>query len=190
MSGGIVGVLLAAGLGSRFGSDKLMHPLTDGRPMAEIAARRLLPACDRVIAVCRPESQRLARQLAACGCRVLACAEAEAGMGHSLAAAVRATPGAAGWLVALADMPFIETSTHRQVADELRAGAGLVTVDYQGRRGHPVGFGRAYFSQLIALTGDQGARRLLADHAAMIRCLALNDPGVCRDIDTLDDLIA
>jgi molybdenum cofactor cytidylyltransferase len=190
MGGEIVGILLAAGRGSRFGSDKLMHPLTDGRPMAEIAARRLLPACDRVIAVCRPGSEALARQLADCGCRILPCSEADSGMGHSLAAAVRATPEAAGWLVALADMPFIETATHQRVSDELRSGAGIVTVEYEGRRGHPVGFAQAYFPELIALSGDQGARRLLVTHAARIKCLALGDPGICRDIDTVADLVA
>lgn len=189
MGGEVVGVLLAAGRASRFGSDKLMHRLADGRPMAVVAASRLLPACDRVIAVCRPENDELARQLADCSCRTLRCAAAEAGMGHSLAAAVQATPDAAGWLVALADMPFIETATHRLVSDELRAGAGMVTVEYQGRRGHPVGFGRAYFSELIALSGDQGARQLLAEHATRIRRLVLSDPGICRDIDTLADLV-
>jgi molybdenum cofactor cytidylyltransferase len=157
MGGEIVGILLAAGRGSRFGSDKLMHPLTDGRPMAEIAARRLLPACDRVIAVCRPGSEALARQLADCGCRILPCSEA---------------------------------ATHQRVSDELRSGAGIVTVEYEGRRGHPVGFAQAYFPELIALSGDQGARRLLVTHAARIKCLALGDPGICRDIDTVADLVA
>jgi len=186
----IVGILLAAGRGSRFGSDKLRHPLADGRPMAVVAAGNLLPACDRVIAVCRPDGEELARQLAACGCHTLAVADAVAGMGHSLAAAVRATPGAAGWLVVLADMPFIATATHRLVGDQLRAGASIVTVEHAGRRGHPVGFARAYFSQLVALTGDEGARRLLAAHADDVRRLAVNDPGVCRDVDTPADLAA
>lgn len=186
----IVGILLAAGRSSRFGCDKLRHPLADGRPMAVVAADRLLPACDRVIAVCRPDGEELARQLAACGCSTLAVADAAAGMGHSLAAAVRATPGAAGWLVALADMPFIQTATHRLVNDQLRAGAGIVTVEHAGRRGHPVGFASAYFPELIALTGDQGARCLLAAHAARILSLAVSDPGVCRDVDTMADLVA
>lgn len=188
--GEIVGVLLAAGQGRRFGSDKLMHRLADGRPMAVIAASRLLPACDRVIAVCHPGNHDLARHLAACGCRTLFCGKAEAGMGHSLAAAVQASPEAAGWLVALADMPFIETASHRRVCDQLRAGAGIVTVEYEGRRGHPVGFAQAYFADLIALTGDQGARSLLTAHSARISRLAVDDPGICRDIDTVADLKA
>ena len=60
-------------------------------------------------------------------------------MGCSLACAVRATPDAAGWLVALADMPYIATRSHQQVAAALRSGASIAATEFQGRRGHPVG---------------------------------------------------
>ena len=68
MPGEIVGILLAAGRGTRFGSDKRLYPLSDGTPMAVAAARNLRPACDRLIAVLRPDSETLAGLLAAeCG---------------------------------------------------------------------------------------------------------------------------
>jgi molybdenum cofactor cytidylyltransferase len=108
--GEIVGILLAAGRGTRFGSDKRLYPLSDGTPMAVAAARNLRPACDRLIAVLRPGSETLAGLLAAEGCETVVCAEADSGMGHTLAAGVRASPEALGWVVALADMPFIAPS--------------------------------------------------------------------------------
>lgn len=190
MPGPIVGILLAAGRGSRFGSDKLVHRLPDGTPLAVAAVRNLGPACDRLIAVVRPGNDTLVGLLSATGCEILVCPEAEAGMGHSLAAGVGAAPDAAGWLVALADMPFIMPATHRAVADRLRAGASLATSEFGGRRGHPVGFSRPWFDQLRALTGDQGGKSILAGHPEQVATCPVEDPGVLRDIDRPEDLDA
>ena len=188
--GEIVGILLAAGRGHRFGGDKLEHLLPDGRPLAVAAADHLLPACDRLIAVVRPGAQRLAELLGAAGCETIVCDQADAGMGHSLAAAIRATPGAAGWVVALADMPFIATGSHRSVVAALRLGASLAATEFQGQRGHPVGFAGHWFAQLSQLTGDQGAKALLQAHGAAMTLCPVDDCGVLKDIDRRGDLVA
>ena len=186
----IVGVLLAAGTATRFGSDKLMHPLADGTPIVIAAAANLLPACDRVVAVVRDENCRLADALATAGCEIVRCAEAHKGMGHSLAAGVHATPDAAGWIVALGDMPFIATSSHQAVATRLRTGASLVATQYQGQRGHPVGFSNRWFAELLALTGDQGAQTILAQQSQQLVLCTVEDPGALRDIDRPVDLVS
>lgn len=80
MADEIVGILLAAGSGSRFGSDKLLHRLPDGRPLALAAAQNLRAACPRVLAVVRPGHDELAGLLAEAGCRVVVCPEAHLGM--------------------------------------------------------------------------------------------------------------
>jgi len=184
----IVGILLAAGRGSRFGSDKRLHPLADGTPMAVAAAHNLRPACDRLIAVLHPDSATLAGLLAAAGCETIICPEAEAGMGHTLAAGVRASPEALGWVVALGDMPFISPSSHQAVAERLRAGASLTASSFQGRRGHPVGFAAEWFDQLAALTGDQGGKSILAAHREKLVLCPVEDAGVLRDVDQPADL--
>jgi molybdenum cofactor cytidylyltransferase len=188
MPGTIVGILLAAGRGSRFGSDKLLHPLTDGTPMAVAAARNLRPACERLIAVLRPGSEVLAGLLANENCEPVFCQDADAGMGHSLAVGVRASAEAAAWVVALADMPFILPNSHLSVAAALRAGASLAASDFNGRRGHPVGFAGQWFDQLSALTGDQGGKSILQAHPQKILLCPVADPGVIRDIDRPEDL--
>ncbi|PKO88118.1 MAG: nucleotidyltransferase family protein [Betaproteobacteria bacterium HGW-Betaproteobacteria-12] len=190
MAGEIVAILLAAGAGSRFGSDKLLHRLPDGRPLAVAAAQSLRAACPRVVAVVRPEREALARELAAAGCELVFCPQAELGMGHSLAAGVQATADAAGWLVALADMPFIAAASHRAVASCLQAGARLAATSYAGRRGHPVGFAAEWFADLAALSGDQGAKTILESHRRLVVLCPVNDPGVLRDIDRPADLDA
>ena len=184
----IVGILLAAGAGTRFGGDKLLFPLADGTPVGVQAARNLLSGVDHGVAVLRPSDRQLAHLLAAEGLQVAFCPGAETGMGTSLAFGVTAAQDGDGWLIALADMPFILHGTIHGVASLLRAGAPIAAPRHQGRRGHPVGFARAFFHDLAQLNGDQGAHPLLAAHAGRIQMLECEDPGIFADIDTPSDL--
>jgi molybdenum cofactor cytidylyltransferase len=113
-----------------------------------------------------------------------------AGMGDSIATAVRATPGATGWLILPADLPLVQPATLRQVAQALADGAAAVQPVYQGQRGHPVGFGAASAAALAALSGPLGAApvlRSLREAGAVVE-LAVDDAGILADIDTLGDL--
>jgi molybdenum cofactor cytidylyltransferase len=183
----IVGLLLAAGSGRRFGGDKLLYRLPDGRPMAVAAAAGLLPACERLIAVVRPAHEALASKLADMGCHIVHAPAGDQGMGVSLAAGVRATADAGGWIVALADMPFIDSRSHLAVLSRLRAGASLAATQYAGRRGHPVGFAKQWFSQLVAMTGDQGGKAILETHPEHVVLCPVDDCGVVWDIDQPTD---
>jgi len=123
---GIVGILLAAGRGTRYGGDKLLARLGSaaglaGECVGATACRHLLAALPRVIAVVRPDDAALAAALGAAGARIVRCADADDGMGASLACGVRATKDATGWVVALADMPWIEPSTIARVAAQQTA---------------------------------------------------------------------
>lgn len=184
----IVGILLAAGRGVRFGGPKLLAPLADGTPLGVASARRLCAVLPEVVAVVHPADPELRRQLAAAGAQTVECAGAEAGMGISLATGVGATADADAWLIALADMPYIGENSIRTLVRALRDGAALVAPCFRGRRGHPVGFGAEFGPALRALQGDRGARELLARHADRLQCLDVDDPGVLRDVDTPADL--
>ncbi|HET9042044.1 MAG TPA: nucleotidyltransferase family protein [Burkholderiales bacterium] len=184
----IVGILLAGGSASRFGSDKLLHPLAEGTPIAVASARNLIAAVPRVVAVVRPGAPDLERALRAAGAEVTVCDRAAEGMGVTLAHAVRAAGDAGGWVVALADMPFIRPETIRRVVAAVAGGAAIAAPEFRGERGHPVGFARRFRSALEQLAGDAGAREIVkADPAALAR-VAVDDPGVVRDIDTPADL--
>jgi molybdenum cofactor cytidylyltransferase len=184
----VVGLLLAAGSATRFGSDKLQHALPHGVVIAGQAARHLQRELARVVAVVKPGAAALAELLAGEGCEVVVCENAADGMGASLACAARAAGRAPGYLVALADMPFVRPSSIAAVRDALAAGAPLAAPYYRARRGHPVGISGAFFEELVALQGDEGARRLLARNEAALRKVPVGDPGVIRDIDTPGDL--
>ncbi|GAB4470702.1 MAG: nucleotidyltransferase family protein [Burkholderiaceae bacterium] len=194
----IVGVLLAAGVGERFDPTgtrlKLLEPAPSGahagRPLAVAAALNLKTAVDEVVAVVRPienESQRtLHTALEDAGCRLVVCERAGEGIGASLACGVRAASDAAAWLIALADMPAIAPATIAAVAQALREGHTAAAPVVGGRRGHPVGFSRACYEALSRLTGDVGARSVLAAHPPFR--VAVDDHGALLDIDSPSDL--
>jgi len=183
-----VGLLLAAGSATRFGSDKLQHALPHGVAIAVQAARNLRKEIPRVVAAVRPDNKETARVLAAEGCEVVICERAAEGMGASLACAAHAAGAADGYLVALADMPFVRPSTIAAVREALEGGALLAAPFWRARRGHPVGFAGRLRGELVALAGDEGARRVLEAHAAALVKVPVGDPGAIRDIDKPADL--
>ena len=184
----IVGLLLAAGSATRFGSDKLSYCLPHGVPIAVQAARHLHAVVPNVFAVVKPGTGELIPVLEKEGCRVVVCEQAAEGMGASLACAVRAAGRADGYLVALADMPFVRTVSIAAVRDALVAGAPLAAPYWRARRGHPVGIAGIFFEQLIGLGGDEGAKGLLGENEKRLVKIPVGDPGILRDIDTPGDL--
>jgi molybdenum cofactor cytidylyltransferase len=185
---GIVGLLLAAGSASRFGSDKLRHRLPHGVAIAVQSARHLKSELGAVFAVVPPGSHELSTLLEEANCKVVVCENAAEGMGASLACAARAAGPADGYLVALGDMPFLRRSSIAAVRDALVAGAPLAAPYFRARRGHPVGIGGRFYEDLLSLGGDEGAKKILERNAQELVKIPLGDPGVIRDIDKPEDL--
>ena len=185
-SGPIVGVLLAAGGATRFGADKLIVALADGTSLGVASFTRLAAAVDDVVVVVRPDHRSLALKLAERGARITVCPDAGDGMGVSLSWGVRAAPMAAGWVIALADMPWVRIETINAIVAALREGALIAAPTYQGARGNPVAFAASLYDELIALGGDEGAKRVLARHQTTL--IKTDDPGVMLDVDKPSDL--
>ena len=113
------------------------------------------------------------------------------GMGDSIAAAVRATAGAAGWLVLPGDLPLVQPETLRTIAAALADTDCTVAMPvYRGERGHPVGFAAQCLQGLLALTGEQGAASLVRAQAQQgrVRLVEVQDEGALTDVDTVQDL--
>lgn len=180
-------VVLAAGQGSRFGGPvhkleqglgastvlgtTLGHVIGSGCPFVVVTTARLVPLAGTLVA---------RRDLV-----VVSDADARRGVGHSIAAGVSERPHAEGWLVLPGDMPMIRAQSILAVADAL-AEHPVAFTQYRGRRGHPVGFATELYSELVALEGDEGARRIVARYPA--HAVEVDDPGVLVDIDTPGDL--
>jgi len=182
----IVGLLLAAGSATRFGSDKLRHALPHGVPIAIQSARTLRAELTEVIAVVR--SREAAAEFERERCTVAVCENADEGMGASLACAARAAGRRDGYIVALADMPFVRRTSIAAVREALEKGAVIAAPYFRARRGHPVGLAGRFHEQLTKLQGDEGARRLLVENEPSLVKIPVGDPGVIRDIDRPEDL--
>jgi molybdenum cofactor cytidylyltransferase len=113
------------------------------------------------------------------------------GMGDSIAAAVRATAEAEGWLVLPGDLPLVRPASLLRVAEAL-ASATVVLPTHGGERGHPVGFSAACRDALLALSGAEGAAAVVKAQMAAGGAikLQLDDPGIVTDIDTVQALRA
>jgi molybdenum cofactor cytidylyltransferase len=183
-------VVLAAGSGRRFAADahKLLQPLAGGQTVLAWTLRQVKQSGLPLLVVSNPSTDNEAkRHVPATDVLSLSEAEARRGMGSSLAAGVAERSDAGGWLVLPGDMPLVQASSLRAVAQALGQHA-VVYAQHHGRRGHPVGFGAEMLSELLALQGDEGARRLLARYPSF--GLELDDPGVLLDVDTPADLLA
>lgn len=182
-------ILLAAGRSRRFGTNKLLYRLNNGLPLAVATVRPLIQVIDSVVAVVSPGANRLERLLRDEGVRIAVCQQADRGMGRSLATGIAAASEAAGWIVALADMPYIRPNTISQVFEYIQRGSVLVTPVYAGHRGHPVGFGQKFRDDLRRLDGDLGARGIIHRYANQLTTIAVDDPGILRDIDVPADIV-
>ena len=166
-------IVLAAGRGERFAaSGAQVHKL-----QALLAGKRVLDhVLDAVKASGLPH-------------HVVTADPARPGMGDSIAAGVRATPSANGWLILPADLPLIGSDTLMAIAF---APPRAVTVPVVlGQRGHPVRFGQECAQELLNLKGHQGAAQLIRVREATdsIAFIEFGDVGCITDIDTLDDLL-
>ncbi|SDI10554.1 molybdenum cofactor cytidylyltransferase [Pseudomonas delhiensis] len=179
-----VALLLAAGSGHRFGADKRQARLADGRGLLAASLANAREAFDEVLVVLRPEDDAAALGVPV-DIATVRCAEAAAGMGHSLAAGVAALADnpAASVAILLADMPWIAPQTLHLLATQASE-QRIVFPLHQGQRGHPVLFGRAFWPELRALQGDEGARAVLQAHREAWHPVEVGDPGVLRDVDT------
>jgi molybdenum cofactor cytidylyltransferase len=184
-------IVLAAGKGSRFaaGSHKLAAPFGESGVLATTLRHAIESRLHVVVVTTEPFAELARSNVAARDVVILSdlasAAQGGFGMGHSIAAGVSLRPHASGWLVLPGDMPRVQPATLQAVARELDRHS-VVYAQHGGLRGHPVGFAAELYSELVGLTGDEGARRLVARYPAF--AVELDDPGILIDIDTTEDL--
>ena len=183
-----VGILaLAAGRARRFGSDKRLARLPDGRYCIEAFLDQVQDSGLPALVCLAPEDDEVAALLEKRNCPREFCPHASAGMGATLADGITRVGGWDGALVALADMPWIAPDTYRAIASGLAPQRICIPV-FEGQRGHPVGFSRGFFAKIAELGGDTGARDLLQQHVDCIDEVDVADPAILKDIDQPEDI--
>lgn len=182
--GGLVGLVVAAGGGARFGGPKALARCADGEPWVGIAVRLLRGAgCRRVLVVLGAAAEEAASLVRAADGESVVADRWRDGMGASLAAGFAALPPADAVLVTLVDLPAMPPGVPERVLAEGTRPERLARAVYHGRPGHPVLIGRAHWPAFRdGLHGDEGGRAYLAAHGVEpIECADLFDGS---DIDT------
>jgi molybdenum cofactor cytidylyltransferase len=200
----LAGVVLAAGRSSRFGSDKRQAEFDERHTLLTKSISLIEPCCDQVFVVTRPSDKECVQHLLGYwrnhpNVSPICASDADRGMGNSLAAAVthlrqvEAQNGRpySGLVLALADMPYIEPGTVRQVVAAHSIDNIVVPCYEYGsakRWGHPVVFGRRWFELLMQLEGDRGGKSIIVGNPSAVEEVAVNDPGILRDVDQPEHL--
>lgn len=181
-------LVLAAGRSRRMGGEnKLLLPFR-GRTMVEAAVRTIVEApVAEVVVVTGHERARVERALAGLPVHLVHNPDYHSGMASSLRAGVAAAaPDAAGFLIALGDMPLLRTTTLEALCRAFGAAdaPAIVLPVIEGKRGHPVIFDCAFRDELLQIDGDGGARSVLHRHRGAVREVEVEDAGIVRDVDT------
>jgi CTP:molybdopterin cytidylyltransferase MocA len=179
----IAGLILAAGEGSRFGSEPKLLAELGGRPLVEhaIRAQCAVPELERVVVVLGAYADQLLGRVDFMRAEPVLCESWRDGQAASLRRGAQELGDAEKVIVTLGDEPLITSET---IARFVGAAAGAQAF-YDGRPGHPVVLGPDHLRALESLTGDRGARQLLAGGPR----IDLSGPGdVGRDVDTTEDL--
>ena len=189
----ITGILLAAGQSTRFGSNKLLHLLDNGKTIAQQAAETIIQTCPNSIAVINNNATpQLVEILSSSGLNIIKKHQAEEGqnmgMGGSIACGVKALSNSEACLIALADMPFIKPATIKVILQRVQNSKCIIAPQYKDQRGHPVLFSKHFFSELAQLNSEVGAREVIKNNQEYLILVDVDDTGITRDIDSKDDL--
>lgn len=181
-------IIMAAGKSRRFGeADKRFTVLPHGGVLINALVRRARKAGLDVSVVLDSQDDVSAKVDAPC----IFSSDATDGMGSSIADALSSIASqsrADSLLIMPADLPLLRIESIRRVA-ALASSDRIVIPHCGGLRGHPVAFGRAYWPALSALSGDEGARSVIAEASTKnIEVLELDDEGIYLDADTPESM--
>ncbi|MFN7224155.1 MAG: NTP transferase domain-containing protein [Paracoccaceae bacterium] len=179
-------LILAAGAARRMrGSDKLLEPVA-GQPLLRHIVQQAIGSGYPVTVALPPDRPERLSALSGLPIRPITVAHPDRGMAESLRAGLANLPDAAAVLLLLADLPEITTEDLRLMADAQAAFPDLIlrATDETGHPGHPVVFPPWTRTDLMGLSGDEGARQVLRTHADRLHFVALSGHHATTDLDT------
>ena len=180
-------------MGRRFGGDKLLHTLKGDIEIGLRSALNLKAHVEHVICVVRPNDHALKNLYEKNGFDVIANPQCLQGLSSSIIAGIQASTDSDYWMLALADMPFIQHTTYKQLIQHVDKQPHDSTpiirprLTQQGslpQAGHPVLFPHCFKTELLALKGDNGAKALFKTHPEQVSWIDTTDDGIIKDIDT------
>lgn len=188
----VAAVVLAAGESRRMGATNKLTVSVEGRPMvARVVDALEKSSVGKIVVVTGYEPERIREALAGRRVELVHNPDYAEGIASSIRTGIAALgEDADGALMALADMPWVDSEVVNRLVDAFRSAAELsVFVPVFGRkRGNPVLWGSQHFPELLALSGDVGGKALFHRHSAAICYVDVESPGVNVDVDTPEAL--
>lgn len=184
----IAAIVLAAGRSSRSGTSHKLLGKVGEKTVIEATMQSVHSSGIReLFLVTGSNQERITAAVADSGIHLVHNENFATGMGNSLAAGIRALPPEADYaFVCLGDMPFIRASTYKMLKAEAKrlSERAILIPTFNGKRGHPVLWSRAFFGALAGLNGDIGGKRLLEEFSDAVVEVPVDDPGILIDLDT------
>ena len=185
----IVGILLAGGTSSRFGTKNKLLADFGGASLVYHAAQTLVKAeINEVVVVVGYEAEAVSNAVSMLNVRIVRNRSYEEGISSSLKCGLRTVSDADAVVFLPGDMPLVAPKTVNVLTDAYRAEFGTaLAAAYEGIRGNPVLFDRTHFDDLLSTTGDSGGRSILLTNESG-GLIETNDAGVHVDVDTPNEL--
>jgi molybdenum cofactor cytidylyltransferase len=186
----IAGLVLAGGLSSRMSPRNKLLETVGGEPIVRhVAAVAIASGTQPVIVVTGHEAAAVTAALRGLAVTIVANPDYADGLSTSLCTGLRALPqGIDGALILLGDMPEIETAVLTALVAAFTSPAAICVPVRHGRRGNPVLWGSGYFAEMMQLTGDSGAKPLMARHETHLIEVEVATDGIFEDVDAPEDL--
>lgn len=185
----ICAVVLAAGLSSRMGVQKLLLPFGDKTVIGHIVEQLLASTVGEVHVVVGHQAERISAELSGRAVTIVNNPNYESGMLSSVRSGIQSLPEECrAVMVVLGDQPSITTELINKMLKSFAATEKSILVPlYEGKRGHPVLFSRQYSDEIMTHYNDVGLRGLLHSHPEEIFELTVTTTSVLCDMDYPED---
>ncbi len=183
-------IVLAAGKSTRFGSDKTKISI-DHIPISISICKKIQPLIKNILITINENNIQLQQSAEKHKIDYLIIPDnINYGIGSSISQAVLKTSNAKRWMFCLGDMPFIKPETYAKVINNAlsQPDNAIVIPTYNKKNGHPISFGQHYYSELIKLNKDTGAKSIIKKNTSLVAHIKTNDKYIHKDIDNENDL--
>lgn len=183
----IAAIILSAGLSSRMGYPKALLEYRGKTFLQSILDAVQAAGIKRRLVVVGPHADKLLAKHDLHDICVVATKQFDAGPIGSIRTAIRALEAhpVDGMLVWPVDIPHVTITTVEALLDGFRdSGHSIVLPVFEGRRGHPVVFGRAVFDELLSAPESEGAGAVVRADPDRVLHVEVSDPAVLEDLNT------
>ena len=184
----LAAVVLAAGRSQRMGTgNKLLMGIGGKSMIARVVAQVEATGITSCIVVTGHEADAVQTALKGAAVTFAHNPDHASGLSSSLRAGLKALPpDIDGALICLGDMPDVRTPHLRKLVSSFDPdeGRAICVPTHGGKRGNPVLFGAQFFEEMMAVSGDTGAKHLIGEHGDLVCEVAMEDAGVLLDLDT------